>query len=112
MGLVSSFLDLGDWLAWSPGNGKSILVGEDPIMGGPIDYKLSTEDIYVLRMKGYKSLCHVLVSNKSLLSPPKCIFAAQLGLKGYMAEEWTNYTLGLYRINIHLTNSDDSIKWS
>ena len=87
MGLVSSFLDLGDWLAWSPGNGNSILVGEDPIMGGMTDYKLSTKTIHVLRMKGYKSLYHLLVSNRSLLSPPKRIFPAQLGLKGYMAEE-------------------------
>ena len=57
--LVSSFSVMGDWHAWFLGNGRSILEGEDPIIGGPRKFNLSKELILILRSKGYIFLHHI-----------------------------------------------------
>ena len=37
-GMIPSFQVLGEWFPWLSGNDRSISIGEDPIIGGPITY--------------------------------------------------------------------------
>ena len=62
-GLLSSFSVISEWLAWVSRNDKSILVGEDPIIGGLFEYLLSHELILSMRIKGYYTLNHVSAVN-------------------------------------------------
>ena len=57
--LMGAFNLLSSWLAWSPGDGSTVYVGEDPIVGGPVSYTLTRDLIFFLDCKGFYSLYHI-----------------------------------------------------
>jgi hypothetical protein len=50
---------LTDWLVWKPGNGRSIRIGADPMIGSQHYYKLSGNLISTLKEKGIVFLANV-----------------------------------------------------
>lgn len=64
-GLLSAFHVMADWLL---GEGRHIQIGEDPLIGGPINFKLSPLLFLHLRNRGYHNLSHILVHNRSSVS--------------------------------------------
>ena len=52
-GRIDFFDICGNWLTWMPRNGRSIRLGEDPIIGGPLPFKLYRHLKFCLRAKGF-----------------------------------------------------------
>ena len=132
-GLISSFPMIGEWLAWIPGNGRSILGGS---------YNWWSIWLYIISLtytipedEGLlylKSLCRCefrtnLISHMDW-GPPvgspllhacwmekvqfRSLQRKQLGLQCCMDVEWKKYNLGLDRGNIQVLDKEDAIRWS
>lgn len=110
--LLSSFDNIKNWLAWLLRNGQSIQIGEDPIIGGPISYRLSLELIHHLRARGIYTLHHIHHRGSTRGDIGRWIYVGPLGLYGEMALEWATYVKDLYKENIHLMECPDLIQWS
>lgn len=90
-GFTSAFQILVEWLAWKVGNGLHVLLGVDPIIGGPSQFKFSWELGVFLRERGFITLHHAIPATFSVSPLQAWISAEQLGLRGTLAKEWLCY---------------------
>ena len=51
-GLIYAIKVVKEWVAWNPGNGRQIRLGEDPFVGGVDFYKLFEGIVQDLHQKG------------------------------------------------------------
>ena len=86
-GLLGDFKILSSWLAWSPGDGREVCVGEDPIVGGPHSFIMSSELLFHLHCRGFDSLYHVALAPTRGYVHQGWMSASQLGLVGGMGAE-------------------------
>ena len=82
---------MGVSLAWVPKNGRFIHPGEDPIIGGPISFVLSTGLIGFFRENGFYTLDQVAIRWNGRRCNHEWIWAHQPGLNGSLGLEWSPY---------------------
>ena len=99
------------WLVWRPGDGWSIRIGRDPIMGLNGVYRLSN-----------RLLSHLLDNRIYYLAQAAknidgdCLTgwldAQDINLNGILATEWNDYTYKLRNSGLRLHQCKDSLIWS
>jgi hypothetical protein len=89
--LISSLPVISDWLAWHHGNGMTIRLGVDPMVGCYNFYKLSSNLILALKEQVFLFLAQV----GDVTGHTSWKQAEMLGLESELKHEWTNFTKGL-----------------
>ena len=110
-GLLGAFNLFSSWLAWTPRDGRGVLLGEDPMLEDPKNMFLSRA-LYLLHCKGFFYLNHISLALPRHLTHQRWISAAQLGLYGVMAAEWTEYVKGPQKGAISLNSHTYRLCWS
>lgn len=111
-GLFTALPVIKRWLVWQPGNGRYIHLGEDPIIGGPVSYKLSPFLLHSLHSRGYFRLHHGAAATTSAFAPTVWLSTNQLGFIGCLAEEWTVFIAGLIHGHIQIKDMEDVLLWA
>ena len=109
--LLKALPILKSWLAWKPGDGWSIRIGRDPIVGMAGILKLSEVllDHLLHRRIYYLAQAAKIGSGDNFT----CWANAQdLGLDGDAGREWNNYIYGLKNLGICLKLIKDTLCWS
>lgn len=99
-------------LAWHVGCGSQIKVGVDPIIGLEHDYLLPTIIPQYLDIIGLSTLDKIHHQNNGRANSQKWFTAQDLGISGYLARIWENYTNKLNSAGVHLSNSVDKLVWA
>jgi hypothetical protein len=93
--LLSVFPVVSQWLAWIPGNGWSIKLGEDPIVEKVNFHNLSEETLSHLHSRGIFYLAQDFIRHDSNHELSKWLKDDDLLLQGAASEEWNDYVRGL-----------------
>jgi hypothetical protein len=110
--LLNSLPLLLHWIAWSPGNGHSILIGKDNILGMGSGALLSEELIDVINRKGFHFLSQVQGESQAGRITQNWKTSDELGLTGLINTEWSLYRRTLINNGIHLQEKEDILKWT
>ena len=109
-GFISSITWLGRGLTWHAGNGESIRVGLDPIIGMGSSFSLPCDLWDYLKDYGIISLAQA--RNYSLDAQTYWLTAEDLDLGGEWKLIWNSYIIGLEYGRIRLNPRPDSLLWS
>jgi len=108
------FVEVSNWvkqkIAWHVGDGNSVIVGTDAVVGGIDSSVLSSPLVKLLQDRGYTKLHHFYVH--SLTGLGHWLSPEYLRLEGQQAVEWRNYTHYLSRMGITLNDKDDILVWT
>ena len=102
--LLNSLHLLLHWLAWSPGNGHSILIGKDYILGIGQSAILLEELIEVINIKGIYYLSQAKEMSQVGHITSNWISSDDLELSGRLQVEWKAFCVAL--INNKITKMD------
>jgi hypothetical protein len=101
-----------NWIAWSPGNGHSILIGKDNILGMGSGALLSEELIDIINRKGFHCLSQVQGEAQAGSIIQNWKSSDELGLIRLINTEWSLYRRTLINNGIHLQEKADILKWT
>jgi hypothetical protein len=110
--LLKSLHLLLHWIAWSPGNGQSILIGKDCILGMGQSAILSEELIEAINRKGIYYLFQAKALAQVGRITSNWISSVDLDLSGQLQEEWQAYRCALINNGITLQEKSDLLKWT
>jgi hypothetical protein len=110
--LIKSKPLLDQWLCWKIGNGCSIQVGRDQIMGLGNLSLVSAPLLNALKSRGLTFLYQA--RNQSPLAPWLSYWkdSRQLGLIGDLAHDWERFIHSLEGAGILLGPKEDELRWS
>jgi hypothetical protein len=100
------------WISWKPGNGTSILIGLDKIMG------IDNSSLLSLELRGVLKACNITFLYQASAQASLGFIANQwktnkeLELTGNLAVEWLSYCKALILSGIQLQPIDDLLIWT
>jgi hypothetical protein len=99
-------------MAWSPGNGHSILIGKDCILGMGQSAILSEELIETINRKGIYYLFQAKALTQVGRITSNWISSDDLELSGCLQVEWKAFCVALINNGITLQEKSDQLKWT
>ena len=109
--LLKAMPILKQWVAWRPGDGWSIRVGRDPILGLTELFRLSDPLLTKLLDNRVYYLAQVAIFTDGD-SFTRWADARDLNLTRDLANEWSDYTYKLKNTGLSLNRCKDSLFWS
>lgn len=100
------------WLSWFPGNGQSILLGQDIILSNGSISLLSPELLVVLRDKNLRYLYQARAQNPEGFYIDRWKSSSDLGLSGALDFEWRSFVNFLLYSGICLQHNEDLLVWT
>jgi hypothetical protein len=100
------------WLSWFPGNGQSILIGQDKILGSGTLSLLSSDLLLVLKDRNIRYLYQARAHNLQGCYIAQWKSSMDLGLSGALAYEWSSFCKILIGSGIHLQHREDLLIWT
>lgn len=110
-GFIKIYQWLGSKLAWNVGNGKSVIVGVDPIPGMAGDFQISSSLVDYLAEIGYDTLSRIKKPHGINSDPYYWYSAKDLGISGVVTLEWDEYILRLNSSGCRLNDQKDTFSW-
>lgn len=100
------------WIAWLPGNGSSIELGKDDILGMGIKAQLSSRLLECLHNLGLHYLFHLKAPHSSCTLGESWKTISLLLLDRELSVEWIRYTKHLNEAGICLQERPDKLIWT
>lgn len=110
--LMTSYPHIFNWLAWKVGDGRQVILGKDPFIGGDKVYKFSSELRQALAVREFTYLHDVKNNLYSQLHQNFWMTTTGLGIRDALTEEWSYYIKELNLNKVRLNNYSDSLVWS
>jgi hypothetical protein len=110
--LLKYFHVVAHWIAWKPGSGMTIRLGEDTILGLGKRSFLSQGLIDSLRLKGCHFLYQMEDAGRQGVVMAHWKSDSEMGLVGSEATEWDRFCRALDHAGIYLTDSLDELIWT
>jgi hypothetical protein len=110
--LLKSLPLITHWLSWNPGNGHSVLIGLDKILGIDDSSLLSQDLLVALKNKNIRYLFQARAQSSLGFITDQWKSSLDLGLSGSMAIEWNSFCKALIDSGIHLQPRDDILIWT
>ena len=108
-GFLRTLIWITRMLSWKVGDGFSIKLGIDPIIGMESHYVLSDDLREYLTYYGLTALHHIRNMGEGTIRKSYCLFAEDLDLGGIWKIEWDCYIKGLTRGGIKLLDHMDKL---
>jgi hypothetical protein len=99
-------------MVYIPGDGKSILIGKDRILGMGDAAILSDELISVINRKGLFYLFQAQTGSQVGRITQNWISSADLELTGHLQAEWNLFRCALINNGVFMQEKPDSLKWT
>jgi hypothetical protein len=109
---LNSYQLIAEWIAWKPGDGRSIRLGEDPVIGLSSQSFLTKELLQFIWDKGIYYLFQVHSTPGSSFSLSIWKSVEDLNMEGALVVEWNDFIKALNKYGIFLSNSSDELNWS
>jgi hypothetical protein len=100
------------WISWNPGNGISVLIGMDKILGIGDSSLLSQDLLVALKNKNICYLYQARAQSSLGFITEQWKNNFELGLSGSLATEWNSFCKVLIDSGIHLQPREDSLIWT
>jgi hypothetical protein len=110
--LLKSLPLITHWLSWYPGNGQSVLIGQDKILGIGNPSLLSPDLLLVLKDKNIRYLYQARAQNLQGCYIAQWKSSLDLGLSGALANEWSSFCKVLIGLGVHLQHREDLLIWT
>jgi hypothetical protein len=110
--LMKSLPLITHWLSWQPGNGCSVLIGLEKILGMGNTSLLSSELLLALKNHHIRYLYQAKAQTSWGFVIDQWRSSEDLGLTGNLALEWKNYIRALNSSGVQLRTGEDNLLWT
>jgi hypothetical protein len=106
------FRFLGHFLAWKVGSGRKVRIGFDVIVGCGDNIFLSDNLVDHLCEWGIYALNHIGDITLSSILHQHWLTTEYLGMTNNWEEEWSQYTIKLRQVDVHIIEAKDDLVWN